>query len=116
MGAATQQTASPTKPAAKSSKPRAKTKTALQRAPRQLAPSPDRCKEIQEALISKGYLQGSSTGVWDQNSMDAMRKFQEDQKIEPTGKVNAKSLIGLGLGPKDESITANSSAPANPAK
>lgn len=57
-------------------------------------------------MIAKGYLQGPSTGVWDQNSIDAMRKFQEDQKIDPTGKVTAKSLIGLGLGPKDESVPA----------
>jgi hypothetical protein len=35
--------------------------------------------------------------------MDAMRKYQADQKMEPTGKITAKALINLGLGPKDES-------------
>jgi hypothetical protein len=81
-------------------------------APRQAAPSSDRYKEIQEALISKGYLQGPSNGIWDQNSMNAMSKFQTDQKLEPTGKITAKALIDLGLGPKDGS-TPNTSIPAS---
>jgi hypothetical protein len=66
---------------------------------RQGQPSSDRYKEIQQALISKGYLKGEPTGAWDQDSMDAMRRFQTDQKLDPTGKVTAKSLITLGLGP-----------------
>jgi hypothetical protein len=69
------------------------------------APSADRYREIQESLISKGYLQSPASGVWDQNSMDAMRKFQTDQKQEPTGKITAKALIDLGLGPKEESLS-----------
>jgi hypothetical protein len=71
--------------------------------PHQAGPTPERYKEIQESLISKGYLEGSASGVWDQSSMDAMRKYQTDQKLEPTGKITAKALINLGLGPKDES-------------
>jgi hypothetical protein len=78
--------------------------------PRQSGPTPDRYREIQESLISKGYMQGTATGIWDQNSMDAMRKFQIDQKMEPTGKISAKALITLGLGPKDET------APPTPTK
>lgn len=72
--------------------------------PRQAQPTSDRYKEIQEALISKGYLKTAPTGVWDQDSSDAMRRFQADQKIEPTGKVTAKSLITLGLGPKETPV------------
>jgi hypothetical protein len=77
--------------------------------PKQSGPTPDRYREIQETLISKGYLQqGSASGVWDQNSMDAMRKYQADQKMDPTGKITAKALINLGLGPKDESAPTTS--------
>jgi Putative peptidoglycan binding domain len=72
--------------------------------PRPSSPSSDRYREIQESLISRGYLQGPANGVWDQNSADAMRKFQTEQKMDPTGKISAKALISLGLGPKDESI------------
>lgn len=78
--------------------------------PRQYGPTPERYKEIQEALISKGYLEGPATGVWDQNSTAAMKKYQEEQKQEPTGKITAKSLITLGLGPKDESNSSSTSS------
>lgn len=69
---------------------------------RQMAPTPDRYKDIQQALASKGYLKEEPTGIWDDKSAEALRQFQTDQKIAPTGKINAPSLIGLGLGPKSE--------------
>src|SRR5947209_7725193 len=38
---------------------------------RQLAPTPDRYREIQGALVAKGYLDSSdANGAWNQNSMD----------------------------------------------
>ena len=70
----------------------------------QAAPSSDRYREIQEALAAKGYLKTAPSGGWDQDSMDAMRRFQEDQKLTATGKLNSLSLIALGLGPKDPEV------------
>lgn len=67
---------------------------------RQMAPTPDRYREIQQALIDKGYLKSEANGVWDAPSQDALRQFQTDQKLSPTGKLSAASLIALGLGPK----------------
>ena len=69
----------------------------------QSGPTPDRYRQIQESLISKGYMQGEPTGVWDQNSVDAMKKLQTDLNLEPTGKITSKALISLGLGPSSES-------------
>jgi peptidoglycan hydrolase-like protein with peptidoglycan-binding domain len=67
----------------------------------QKAPTPDRYKQIQQALASKGYLEpGAPSGVWDNSSVEALKKFQADQKLEPSGKLDSLSLIGLGLGPK----------------
>jgi len=67
----------------------------------QSQPTPERYKQFQEALIAKGYLHGEATGVWDQASMDAMRRFQKDQNLEPTGKPDQSlTIIALGLGPK----------------
>ncbi len=72
---------------------------------RQMAPTPERYREIQQALASKGYLKPEdATGVWNQDSMDALRRFQTDQKIDSTGKINSLSLIALGLGPKREPL------------
>ncbi len=78
-----------------------------------MQPSADRYKEIQAALASKGYLQGTPTGQWDQASQDAMRRFQKDQNLEPSGKLDSLSLIALGLGPKHEN-SAGSTPAASP--
>jgi hypothetical protein len=79
---------------------------------RQLAPSPERYSEIQRALIHKGYLQAPATGQWDQASTDALKKFQQEQNIEASGKIDSLSLIALGLGPKYD--TAAVTAPPLP--
>jgi peptidoglycan hydrolase-like protein with peptidoglycan-binding domain len=69
----------------------------------QRLPTPDRYKEIQQALANKGYLDASApSGVWDSSSVSALRKFQEDQSLEPSGKLDSLSIIALGLGPKHE--------------
>ena len=67
---------------------------------RQLTPTADRYKEIQQALYDKGYLKSQPSGVWDNDSQDAMERFQTAQKLPATGKITAASLIGLGLGAK----------------
>ena len=70
---------------------------------RQLQPTAERYKEIQQALLTKGYLQPEqATGTWDQNSVGALKQFQTAQNIDASGKINSLSLIALGLGPKHE--------------
>ena len=78
---------------------------------RQLQPTPDRYKEIQQALVSKGYLKSEPTGAWNQESVDALRRFQQDQSLEASGKIDSLSLIALGLGPKRETASAKPAAP-----
>ncbi len=79
----------------------------------QQAPTPDRYKEIQQALASKGYFQGEPNGAWGSDSIDALKRFQADQNLMPDGKISSLSLIALGLGPKR--LTAKSdAAPALP--
>ena len=69
----------------------------------QRAPAPERYKEIQQALASKGYLhEDAPSGVWDGASVDALKKFQQDQSLEPSGKLDSLSIIALGLGPKHD--------------
>ena len=101
-----------TKKASSTNKPisTAKKSTAKRRKPAvaswrntQKAPTSDRYKEIQQALASKGYLEsGSPSGVWDNSSVEALKKFQADQSLEPSGKLDSVSLIALGLGPKHD--------------
>lgn len=68
----------------------------------QIQPTPDRYKEIQQALAAKGYFAGEADGNWGAASIDALRRFQRDQKIPDDGKIGSLSLIALGLGPKRE--------------
>jgi hypothetical protein len=88
---------------------------------RQSAPAPERVKEIQDALVAKGYLSAEdATGSWGQPSIDALKKFQAEQNLQTTGKINSLSLIALGLGPKREPVAipkpqeAEPPAPAQP--
>ncbi|MCE5308120.1 MAG: peptidoglycan-binding protein [Acidobacteriales bacterium] len=73
----------------------------------QRSPTPERYKEIQQALMQRGYLAGVATGVWDTSSMDAMKRFQKDQNLPLTGKPSGLALIALGLGPKREPDSQN---------
>lgn len=41
--------------------------------------------------------------MWGAESVDALKRFQNDSKLTPDGKIGARSLIHLGLGPKHES-------------
>jgi peptidoglycan hydrolase-like protein with peptidoglycan-binding domain len=86
---------------------------------RQLSPTPDRYRDIQSALAAKGYMNSEdATGTWSQNSVDALKRFQQDQNLDPSGKINSLSLIALGLGPKREPIAAAApmAPPAAPPK
>lgn len=82
----------------------------------QQAPTQERYKEIQQALASKGYLQGEPNGEWGMESQEALKKFQADQNLTPDGKLNSLSLIALGLGPKRLSAQSNASPPTDTAK
>jgi peptidoglycan hydrolase-like protein with peptidoglycan-binding domain len=100
-----------------SSRRKAKTRSAARTrrgVTRQLAPTADRYKEIQRALADRGYLKTEPNGVWDSNSQQAMRAFQSDRKLDPSGKITAPSLIDLGLGPKrDETVAGHSAGNGN---
>ena len=91
------------------------TRTASAHSPRQLTPTPERYKEIQQALVSKGYLTPEQVnGQWDDGSSAALKRFQTDQNIEASGKINSLSLIALGLGPKHETIKPTATPPVAP--
>ena len=79
----------------------------------QLHPDPERYKQIQQALADKGYFKGQVNGEWGADSVEALKKFQSDQKIDDDGKINALSLIGLGLGPKHDG-TSGRTGPVPP--
>jgi peptidoglycan hydrolase-like protein with peptidoglycan-binding domain len=91
----------------------------------QQAPSRERYVDIQKALTERGYYQGEPDGNWGESSIEALKKFQEDQNLKPDGKLNSLSLIALGLGPRHtaaayppkspgDAASASGSQPASP--
>jgi hypothetical protein len=81
----------------------------------QLHPDPERYQQIQQALADRGYFKGQVNGEWNDDSVDALKRFQTDQKIDNDGKINALSLIGLGLGPKHDGSTGHNAPLPAPA-
>lgn len=80
----------------------------------QLHPGPERYQQIQQALADRGYFKGAVNGEWGDDSVDALKRFQTDQKLDPDGKINALSLIGLGLGPKHDGSSARNGVTSAP--
>jgi peptidoglycan hydrolase-like protein with peptidoglycan-binding domain len=64
-----------------------------------LRPGPERIEEIQQALVKSGYLSAQPNGHWDDQTREAMRRYQADNGFPVTGLPEAKSLMKLGLGP-----------------
>jgi peptidoglycan hydrolase-like protein with peptidoglycan-binding domain len=76
----------------------------------QMAPTADRISEIQTALAKDGSFGGSPNGKWDDSTVEAIRKFQTTHGLNPSGKIDARTLQKLGLG----SQTAGVAAPTPP--
>ena len=114
------------KTAAKSVKPGTKSKSAAKKGAgkgsarsattwrnRQMAPTAERYREIQEALAAKGYLRPEEvTGAWSGSSVEALKQFQAAQHIDSSGKINSLSLIALGLGPKRDPASVKPPPPS----
>jgi hypothetical protein len=76
-------------------------------------PSAERIGEIQQALSRAGFYSGEITGRWDSDTVEAMKRFQQAQGLEPTGRLDALSLQKLGLGSDIAGLAAP--RPLNPA-
>jgi peptidoglycan hydrolase-like protein with peptidoglycan-binding domain len=64
-----------------------------------MRPEPERIQEIQRALVQAGYSKEEPNGRWDEQTREAMRRYQADHGFPTTGLPEAKSLMKLGLGP-----------------
>jgi len=74
-----------------------------------------RTMEIQQALIREHYLDGEATGEWNQETRDALIRFQNDNHWQTKILPDARALIKLGLGPSQQNLlNPESAAIANP--
>jgi hypothetical protein len=92
----------------------AKTVTPPVRRYTQQQPTTDRYKDIQQALTDRGYFKGPVDGQWGPESVDALKQFQREQKIDEDGKISSLSLIALGLGPHRNIAPTQSARSTNP--
>jgi peptidoglycan hydrolase-like protein with peptidoglycan-binding domain len=114
QGKATAKPAAGSKVTGKSRKSSPRKRVASRRsAPRQSAPTPERYREIQQALTDKGYGAGPVDGNWGAEWVNALKKFQTNQNLSSDGKLGSLSLIALGLGPKRDPITEFAGKPGS---
>lgn len=100
--------------AAASQKKKGKRRPATRKSLAQTAPTPARYQEIQQALATKGYGPRTPNGIWDPEWASALKRYQQDQKLEATGKLTSLSLITLGLGPRRDQPAGAAAPPALP--
>ena len=72
----------------------------------QQAPTADRISEIQTALSKDGSYSGTASGKWDDATVAAMRNFQSGHGLNPSGKLDARTLTKLGLGSQTAGVAA----------
>jgi len=70
----------------------------------------ERAQAIQQALIRQHYLSGDATGVWNQASEEAMRRYQADNGWQSKTVPDSRALIKLGLGPSKDHLLNPDSA------
>ena len=65
--------------------------------------------------MAKGFLGSeAASGQWGPDSVDALKRFQTAQNLEPTGKIDSLSLIAMGLGPKHDAPVKPADPPPSP--
>jgi peptidoglycan hydrolase-like protein with peptidoglycan-binding domain len=69
-------------------------------------PTVERYLEIETQLARRGYLKSDPDGTWNPESVEALRRFQQEQGLTPDGRLNSLSLIALGLGPQRDTASA----------
>ena len=77
--------------------------------------SPERAKDIQDALVREHYLT-KATGKWDLTTQHALQKYQADNGWQSKVVPDSRALIKLGLGPDTDHLlnpeSAMTTAPA----
>jgi peptidoglycan hydrolase-like protein with peptidoglycan-binding domain len=62
-----------------------------------LQAGPVAIRALQRELAQKGHEAGAVDGVWGENTRQAVRSFQKDHNLEPTGTLTLPTLAALGI-------------------
>ena len=63
--------------------------------------SPEVVKQVQQQLNQKGYEVGSADGQAGPRTQAGVKKFQESQKLNATGRIDQQTLAALGINEQD---------------
>lgn len=61
------------------------------------AASPQLVRDVQQQLRAKGIEGGPVDGVWGDRTQQAVRQFQQQRNLEPTGQLDVRTLAALGV-------------------
>ncbi len=70
----------------------------------------ERATQIQTALIQAGYLAGTPSGHWDDQTEAAMTKLQSDNGWQTKLVPDSRAIIKLGLGPSNDGVPDETAA------
>lgn len=76
------------------------------------AAAPSRLERAQQALIALGYKPGPADGAMGQRTRSALRSFQHDYGLRPTGKLDARTLSALNIQEAEPPPAIETAAPA----
>jgi Putative peptidoglycan binding domain len=62
---------------------------------------PAQIRELRQSLNDKGFRVGDVDGEWGPHTADALKKFQESNKMPSSGQLNANTITALGLKSSD---------------
>ena len=72
--------------------------TEVQPAPKTVKVTPEIIKAAQKKLVDKGYKAGEPTGTMNATTRAAVRKYQQDEKLKVTGRLDENTLSHLNIG------------------
>ncbi len=68
---------------------------------------------LQQALVAGGYLSGSPTGQFDNDTFSAVNKLQQDKDLFVDGVVGRETALALDVWPDETSLVVRTPPPAN---
>jgi peptidoglycan hydrolase-like protein with peptidoglycan-binding domain len=71
---------------------------AVAQAPATLKLTKQQIESVQDELHQRGYLKTRATGVVDQKTREALRKYQADNGLPVSGRIDAETMEKLGVG------------------
>lgn len=83
-----------------------------QSASQQQKQSPELVKQVQQKLSENGQDVGQPDGKMGPKTQAALKEYQKEQGIEPTGQLDQKTLAALKIGQSGSSATGGSASPS----